>query len=147
MITLLLGILARVRRDEVSLLLVAPFWLGRVWFSELISLLDSSPWEIPLGRDLLSQAGVYHPAQSWGSCGCGPWGGTANSFRSLSWGCWDHPPIQSSLYEETACPEVETLHFMMWRPPAWPSQLPNWYISGFLNCMCPAVLILQAFFI
>ncbi len=40
------GVLARVRRNEVSLLLVAPFWPGRVWFSDLISLLDGSPWEM-----------------------------------------------------------------------------------------------------
>ncbi len=31
------------RRDEVRLPLVAPFWPGRVWFSDLISLLDGSP--------------------------------------------------------------------------------------------------------
>ncbi len=60
-IALLPGVLARVRRDEVSLLLVAPFWPGRVWFSDLISLLDGSPWEIPVRRDLLSQAGIFHP--------------------------------------------------------------------------------------
>ncbi len=60
-IGLLPGVLARVRRGEVSLLLVAPFWPGRVWFSDLISLLDGSPWEIPVRRDLLSQAGVFHP--------------------------------------------------------------------------------------
>ncbi|KAL0190873.1 hypothetical protein M9458_013571, partial [Cirrhinus mrigala] len=45
------------RSDGVSLLLVAPYWPGRVWFSDLISLLDGSPWEIPVRRDLLSQAG------------------------------------------------------------------------------------------
>ncbi len=74
---------------EVSLLLVAPFWPGRVWFSDLISLLDGSPWEIPVRRDLLSQTEVLSPtpAQSCGSCGCGPWGGTAHSFRSLNRGC------------------------------------------------------------
>ncbi|KAI2653767.1 Transposon Ty3-G Gag-Pol polyprotein [Labeo rohita] len=56
------GALERVRRDGVSLLLVAPYWPGRVWFSDLISLLDGSPWEIPVRRDLLSQAGGHHPA-------------------------------------------------------------------------------------
>ncbi len=66
------GVLARVRRDEVSLLLVAPFWPGRVWFSDLISLFDGSPWEIPVRRDLLSQAGVLTPARRCGSCGGGP---------------------------------------------------------------------------
>ncbi|KAL0168374.1 hypothetical protein M9458_036596, partial [Cirrhinus mrigala] len=62
-IALLPGALERVRRDGVSLLLVAPFWPGRVWFSGLISLLDGSPWEIPVRKDLLSQAGgsILHP--------------------------------------------------------------------------------------
>ncbi|KAL0149293.1 hypothetical protein M9458_055331 [Cirrhinus mrigala] len=62
-IALLPGVLERVRRDGVSLFLVAPFWPGRVWFSDLISLLDGSPWEIPVRRDLLSQAGgsILHP--------------------------------------------------------------------------------------
>ncbi len=62
-IALLPGVLMRVRRDGVRLLLVAPCWPGRVWFSDLISLLDSSPWEVPIRRDLLSQAGgaILHP--------------------------------------------------------------------------------------
>ncbi|KAI2668352.1 Transposon Ty3-G Gag-Pol polyprotein [Labeo rohita] len=70
-IALLPGVLERVRRDGVSLLLVAPFWPGRVWFSDLISLLDGSPWEIPVRRDLLSQAGVpsFTPGRSYGSFG------------------------------------------------------------------------------
>ncbi|KAI2647584.1 ORF V: Enzymatic polyprotein [Labeo rohita] len=70
-IALLPGVLERVRRDGVSLLLVAPFWPGRVWFSDLISLLDGSPWEIPVRRDLLSQAGVpsFTPGRSCGSFG------------------------------------------------------------------------------
>ncbi len=44
-IALLPGVLARVRWDKVSLLLVAPFWPGRVWFSDTISLLDGSLWK------------------------------------------------------------------------------------------------------
>ncbi len=62
-IALLPGVLTRVRRDGVRLLLVAPCWPGRVWFSDLISLLDGSPWEVPIRRDLLSQAGgaILHP--------------------------------------------------------------------------------------
>ncbi len=73
-IALLPGVLARVRRDEVSLLLVAPLWPGRVRFSDLISLLDGSPWEIPVRRDLLSQAVVFTPARRCGRFGCGPEG-------------------------------------------------------------------------
>ncbi|KAI2644756.1 Gag-Pol polyprotein [Labeo rohita] len=49
-IALLPGVLERVRRDGVSLLLVAPYWPGRVLFSDLISLLDGSPWEFPVRR-------------------------------------------------------------------------------------------------
>ncbi|KAL0191700.1 hypothetical protein M9458_014398, partial [Cirrhinus mrigala] len=41
--------IALVRRDGVRLLLVAPYWPARAWFSDLISLLDGSPWEIPAG--------------------------------------------------------------------------------------------------
>ncbi len=111
-IALLPGVLARVRRDEVSLLLVAPLWPGRVRFSDLISLLDGSPWEIPVRRDLLSQAVVFTPARRCGRFGCGPWGGATRSFRSLNRGCWDHTPIQSSLSEETVRLEVGT--FTSW---------------------------------
>ncbi|KAI2668460.1 ORF V: Enzymatic polyprotein [Labeo rohita] len=46
MIALLPGVLERVRWDGVRLLLVAPYWPARAWFSDLISLLDGSPWEI-----------------------------------------------------------------------------------------------------
>jgi len=62
-IALLPGVLERVRRDGVSLLLVAPYWPARVWFADLISLLDGSPLEIPIRRDLLSQASglIHHP--------------------------------------------------------------------------------------
>ncbi len=52
----------------------SPFWPGRVWFSDLISLLDGSPWEIPVRRDLLSQAGVFTPARRCGSLGVAPEG-------------------------------------------------------------------------
>ncbi len=71
-VALLPRVLERVRRDGVRLLLVAPFWPGRVWFSDLISLLDGSPSEIPVRRDLLSQAGVFTPARRCRSFGCGP---------------------------------------------------------------------------
>lgn len=62
-IALLPGVLERVRRDGLSLLLIAPFWPARVWFSDLVSLLDGSPLEIPIRRDLLSQASgsILHP--------------------------------------------------------------------------------------
>ncbi|XP_051740767.1 uncharacterized protein LOC127507586 [Ctenopharyngodon idella] len=62
-IALLPGVLERVRRDGVRLILIAPFWPTRIWFSDLVSLLESSPMEIPIRQDLLSQAGgtIIHP--------------------------------------------------------------------------------------
>ncbi|XP_067305338.1 uncharacterized protein [Pseudorasbora parva] len=57
------GVLERVRRDGARLLLVAPFWPGRVRLSDIVSLLEGPPWEIPVRRDLLSEArgSVLHP--------------------------------------------------------------------------------------
>ncbi len=81
-IVLLPGVQERVRRDGVRLLLVAPFWPGRVWFSDLVSLLDGSPWEIPVRRDLLSQAEgmILHPRPEL-------WKLWAHSIRSVNRGC------------------------------------------------------------
>ncbi len=56
-IALLPEVLVRVRWDGVHLLLVTPFWPGRVWFLDLITLLNGSPWDIPVRGDLLSQTG------------------------------------------------------------------------------------------
>jgi len=62
-IALLPGVLERIRQEGVSVLLVAPRWPTRVWFADLISLLEGPPLEIPVRRDLLSQAdgGILHP--------------------------------------------------------------------------------------
>ncbi len=62
-IALVPGVLERVRRDRVLLLLIAPRWPGRVWFPDIISLLEGPPLELPVRRDLLSQAGdsIFHP--------------------------------------------------------------------------------------
>ncbi len=44
-------------------IVINPYWPGRVWFSDLISLLDGSGWRIPVRRDLLSQVEgmIFHP--------------------------------------------------------------------------------------
>ena len=62
-VALLPGVLEKVRQDRVRLTLVAPRWPGRVWFSDLVSLLDGTPWRIPVRVDLLSQAQgrILHP--------------------------------------------------------------------------------------
>ncbi len=118
-IALLPGILERVQRNGVHLLLVAPFWLGWVWFSDLMTLhgrfLSGGTSSLRWGAPSVTFA------WSCGNCGCGPWGGTPHSFQSLSWGCWDHTPVQSSLYEKTVHPEVEAFHFLVRQLSAGPS--------------------------
>lgn len=55
--------LIRVREWSLSLILVAPRWPGKPWLAEIIPLLHSEPWPLPIRRDLLSQAKgeIFHP--------------------------------------------------------------------------------------
>lgn len=57
-IALLPGVLAKVRQQGSCLLLIASRWLTRVWFSEMVSLLDSLPWAIPNKRYRPSVSGT-----------------------------------------------------------------------------------------
>ena len=47
--------LCKVREDEEQVLLVAPYWPTRTWFSELMLLVTAPSWPIPLRKDLLTQ--------------------------------------------------------------------------------------------
>ncbi len=49
------AVLCRVNTYGVHLLIVALFWPSQTWFSELVSLLEGDPWEIPVKKDLLCQ--------------------------------------------------------------------------------------------
>jgi len=49
------GVLVRVHQEGLQLILVALFWPARVWFADLVSLLEGSPWEILNRRELLFQ--------------------------------------------------------------------------------------------
>ncbi len=123
-IALLPGVLERVRRDRVLLLLIAPQWPGRVWFPDIISLLYGPPLVLPAsGGTFCPKQGAryFTPNQNCGNCGLGLWGGPADRLRCLNRGCWDHSPLQSSLHEETLCLEVESFHFMVQWPSAGPS--------------------------
>ena len=62
-VSLLAQTLCKVREDEEQVLLVAPYWPTRTWFSELMLLVTAPPWRIPLRRDLLSQGlgTIWHP--------------------------------------------------------------------------------------
>ncbi|XP_030219303.1 uncharacterized protein LOC115548682 [Gadus morhua] len=60
---LILPTLQRVFLQGHRLLLVAPYWPGRLWFPLLRRLCCSSPWRLPCRKDLLSQLGgqIWHP--------------------------------------------------------------------------------------
>ena len=62
-IALITQVLARVREGGLSMILIAPHWPGRPWVAEISQLLSGKPWELPLRRDLVSQAHgqVFHP--------------------------------------------------------------------------------------
>ncbi len=62
-VSLLAQTLCKVRDDEEQVLLVAPYWPSRTWFSELMLLATAPPWPIPLRKDLLSQrrGTLWHP--------------------------------------------------------------------------------------
>ena len=63
---LILPTLQRVLLQGHRLLLVAPFWPGRLWYPLLLRLCCSTPWRLPDRRDLLSQLGgqIWHPDPS-----------------------------------------------------------------------------------
>lgn len=56
-------VIKRVRESGCPVLLVAPLWKTRPWFPELVQLSDTSPWPVPLRKDLLTQANgtLWHP--------------------------------------------------------------------------------------
>ncbi len=62
-VSLLAQTLCKVREDEEQVLLVAPYWPSRTWFSELMLLATAPPWPISLRKDLLSQrrGTLWHP--------------------------------------------------------------------------------------
>ncbi|XP_075340396.1 uncharacterized protein LOC142399558 [Odontesthes bonariensis] len=56
-------VLQRIKEGQHTVLLVAPRWPARPWFSDLLQLLQGQPWRLPSRADLLSQADgkVWHP--------------------------------------------------------------------------------------
>ena len=62
-VSLLARVLCKIKEDEEQVLLVAPYWPTRTWFSELVLLATAPPWPIPLRQDLLTQrwGTLWHP--------------------------------------------------------------------------------------
>ncbi|KAJ1083692.1 hypothetical protein NDU88_003847 [Pleurodeles waltl] len=62
-IPLILRVLRKVRQDQAQVILVAPDWPRRVWYTDLLQLSQCPPLRLPLRADLLSQSQrqVLHP--------------------------------------------------------------------------------------
>ncbi|XP_029441848.1 LOW QUALITY PROTEIN: uncharacterized protein LOC115081559 [Rhinatrema bivittatum] len=60
---LLMLTLHRIDQSSHRVLLVAPFWPGRIWFPMIYKLLEGEPWALPERKDLLSQlqGRIWHP--------------------------------------------------------------------------------------
>ena len=57
-------VLCKIRKERASVILVAPNWPNQPWFADLRELVVAPPWQIPLRKDLLSQANgtIWHPS-------------------------------------------------------------------------------------
>ena len=66
-ILLLQQVLCRVADEGRELILIAPHWPNQPWVADLVNMSVQQPWELPLRRDLLTQAHrtVWHPHPKW----------------------------------------------------------------------------------
>ncbi|XP_069616119.1 uncharacterized protein [Ranitomeya imitator] len=58
---LLPTVIRKIREDRANVILIAPFWPKRRWFSWLRAMSISDPWILPEDRDLLFQGPFNHP--------------------------------------------------------------------------------------
>ncbi|XP_061480325.1 uncharacterized protein LOC133383498 isoform X1 [Rhineura floridana] len=64
-IPLLAKTLRKARIERAQLVLVAPFWPRRPWFSDLLAMSMMDSWTLPVTPDLLSQGPVLHQDPTW----------------------------------------------------------------------------------
>ena len=58
---LLHKVLQKIRQDRARVILIAPMWPMRSWYSSILNMLVQSPLILPLRPDLLSQFKILHP--------------------------------------------------------------------------------------
>jgi hypothetical protein len=74
-LVLLPRVISKIIREKARVLLIAPAWPDRPWFSSLLHLLTEPPVRLPVRQDLLSQKGQFHPnpeffkLTAWRVCG------------------------------------------------------------------------------
>lgn len=62
-IPLIPKVLAKIREEKAKVILIAPFWPKRSWFSLLWSMSITEPWVLPDRDDLLVQGPITHPQE------------------------------------------------------------------------------------
>ena len=96
-------VLNKLVRDKATIILIAPRWPERVWYSTLLHLSVHPPVQLLERPDLLSQLGQFHPQPSMFKLMAWKLSGVsllATGFRkrlSLSWRePWHHFPLKST---------------------------------------------------
>ncbi|XP_077110328.1 uncharacterized protein LOC143766492 [Ranitomeya variabilis] len=54
-------VIRKIRREQARVILIAPFWPKRPWFSCLQTMCLCDPWILPSDKELLSQGPFFHP--------------------------------------------------------------------------------------
>ena len=96
-IALIQKVLDKVERDECSLLLIAPVWPRRHWYTQVLSLLCDLPILLPDRHDLLSQhrGRVYHPDPKTFQLAAWPLSGRASEREAFLKEQLNLSPVQS----------------------------------------------------
>ncbi|KAI2666499.1 ORF V: Enzymatic polyprotein [Labeo rohita] len=112
-----------------------------VWFSDLISLLDGSPWEIPVRRDLLSQAGgtILHPRTELWKLWAWPLRAAGLAHSTLRVYVAAISAYHAPLGGMSVCKDPLVVHFLCGalrlRPPIR-HRVPTWDLAVVLEALC-----------
>ncbi len=132
-VSLLAQTLCKVREDEEQVLLVAPFWPTRTWFSRTHSPRDSPSLAHSLRKDFLSQGlgTIGTRVQTCGTSMCGSWMGRGRLEWSPTGGGRDHHSGWSSFYKASLCTEVESVREPVFFSPRRPPKMHDWSSAFF----------------
>lgn len=83
--SLLPHVLSKIQTDGARVLLIAPNWPSRVWFSTLLSMLEDSPSSLPPSKNLLTQGKgqLWMKDPTWLHLVCWPLNGNARARRAF----------------------------------------------------------------
>ena len=103
---ILMRVLQKVRMDRARLILIAPRWPMRAWYSLILNMLVEIPLLLPVREDLLAQFRVFHPNPAQLSLVAWKISGVPSEHRAF----------QRTLSARSFSPE---------RPEPWQATMPN----------------------